>query len=186
MNSHLTTTTAGTRTWRRRPSIAAAGGAAIVLAVAVAIGMQQGTGEPRATTTAPAGPVAATSSARPVTDAGRDQLTFYLTDSRESADWFTRIDAEAADIRASMGLPLLKVEVLVITSAEQEAAVAASLDEANFIRQSAGLPAITIVDLRAPSTAEQEAAPSAAQADLDAIRAGMGLPPVTVLNTRQR
>jgi hypothetical protein len=146
----MTAMTTGTPRRNGKGYLVAAGGALTALAVVVGAGLRQGTQEQQTfTTTAPSVNAPAPVS-RPAPITPSQTRTVYLIDSQATADWQRTAMQEADAIRASMGLPPMDMDFILVTSPEQEAAVTAGLDNADAIRDSLGLPPFSVVDLRIP------------------------------------
>ncbi len=139
--------------------LAAAGGAALALAVVVGIGTWQvvrhGRGtetpaisaaqtEPRATADAAPAPVPPARVAAP-------EMTYYLVGSQaQASDLQAMIDGDANRVRAETGEPPLNAVVVVVGSADDEARVGRMFSELDNMLLATGQPLPRVVDLRAP------------------------------------
>jgi len=152
MQSNLSTTVAGAPKQRRTLSPLAIGGAALVLAAAAGLATWQGIA--RRETSAPvteSSVVAiapATAQLAGATPLSTD-LTVYLVGSQSEAARVMGVIAAGDRLRDQFGNPPFNAQVVVVTSAEEEAAIERAHADTNSYRAGMGLPALESIDLRA-------------------------------------
>ncbi len=127
-----------------------------VLAVGLATGIttwqlvgQRDAAPPTAGTTAAPDIATAMAATTPAAAASqRRQPAVYLVTSEEEATTLRMTLDAAAAIQDSLGLTPQHVDIIVVSSAEDEAQLTLAINEANVIAGGSGLPVTILVDLR--------------------------------------